>query len=69
MLDAINRWRKKYTLTLLLWVSGTALAFYTDATLLQYTAFATLLLTSFGVQDLVDKEKVGFLQPKAKNGN
>ena len=69
MIEKFSRWRKKYTLTLLCWAAGTGLAFYAGATLLQYTAFCAMLLGSFGVADLVDKEKVGFLQPKAKNGN
>jgi hypothetical protein len=50
------RFRKKYTLTLLLWASGTALAFYGGAGMGEYTAFATLLLSAFGAADLVDKK-------------
>lgn len=58
LLEFITKFRKKFTLTLLLWASGTALAFYTDAGLGAYTAFATLLLASFGTADLVDKKVV-----------
>ena len=54
MRDAM--FRKKFTLTLLLWVSGTALAFHTHADLGSYTAYATLLLAIFGASDLVDKK-------------
>ncbi len=55
--DKINRWRKKYTFTLLCWVAGTVLAFYTGATLVQYTAFCGTLLAMFGTADLIDKGK------------
>lgn len=56
MVDAVSRFRKKYTLTLLIWASGTLLAFYSDASLGTYTGFATLLLGVFGAADLVDKK-------------
>jgi len=62
MIEKFARWRKKYTLTLLCWMGGTALAFYTGATLLQYTAFVGTLLTAFGAADLADKDKLGFLR-------
>lgn len=58
MIDTISRFRKKYTLALLLYVTGTGLAFYTDATLTAYTIFAGTLLTIFGSADLVDKKVV-----------
>jgi hypothetical protein len=48
--------RKKFTLTLLLWASGTALAFTMKSDLGAYTMFATLLLGVFGTQDVVDKK-------------
>jgi len=48
--------RKKFSLTLLLWASGTALAFHTNSDLGSYTAYATLLLGIFGAADLVDKK-------------
>jgi len=56
MMEAISQWRKKYTLALMLYVSGTVLAFYTDATLTQYSVFAGVLLAVFGTADLVDKK-------------
>ena len=56
MVETLARFRKKYTLTLLLWASGTGLAFYTSEGLGTYTAFATLLLSVFGAADLVDKK-------------
>lgn len=49
------RFRKKYTLALMLFFAGTSLAFYTHATLGQYTAFAGILLGVFGGADLIDK--------------
>ena len=56
MIDTIARFRKKYTLALLLYVAGTGLAFYTSATLTAYTVFAGTLLAIFGSADLVDKK-------------
>jgi len=54
----MTRFRKKYTLALLLWASGTALAFHISADMISYTAFAALLLSIFGVADLIDKNKI-----------
>lgn len=48
--------RKKFTLTLLIWAAGTALAFQTTATLGAYSAFAAMLLAGFAAADLVDKK-------------
>ena len=59
MIETIERFRKKYTLALLLFFAGTGLAFYTAATLTMYTIFAGTLLAIFGAADLVDKGKVG----------
>ncbi len=56
MIDAMARFIKKFTLTLLIFVGGTALAFHSGASLLEYTTFATILLAIFGTQDLVDKK-------------
>lgn len=56
MIDTIGRFRKKYTLALLIFFAGTGLAFYTSATLTAYTIFAGTLLTIFGSADLVDKK-------------
>jgi hypothetical protein len=54
----MERFRKKFTLALLLWASGTALAFTMQTGLGEYTAFATLLLGVFGTQDVVDKKLI-----------
>lgn len=56
MIEKTGKFRKKFALTLLLWASGTALAFHTGAELGSYTAYATLLLGIFGASDLVDKK-------------
>ena len=48
--------RKKFILTLLLWATGTALAFYVGSSLGEYTAYATILLAGFAAADLVDKK-------------
>ena len=48
--------RKKYTLTLLIFVIGSALAFQAGSSLGEYTAFSVMLLGVFGAQDLVDKK-------------
>lgn len=59
MVDQIaSRFRKKYALTLLLFLGGTFIAIDTGATLQSYTVFASALLAIFGTQDLVDKGKV-----------
>ena len=57
-------WRKKFSLTCMLWATGSALAFHTNAELGAYTTFSLALLGTFGVSDLIDKEKIGMLQPK-----
>lgn len=56
MIDAIARFRKKYTLALLLYVAGTAQAFVNDWSATGYTAFAALLLGIFGAADLIDNK-------------
>ena len=56
MVDAIARWRKKYTLALLIFAVGSTLALKAGSSLGEYTAFATILLGVFGAQDLVDKK-------------
>ena len=52
----MNGFRKKFALTLLIWASGTVLAFATLASLGEYTAFSVMLLGSFAAADLVDKK-------------
>jgi len=56
MFDAIARFRKKYTLALLLFFAGTALAFYTSATLTEYTIFSGTILAIFGGADVLEKQ-------------
>lgn len=56
MTDTPARFRKKYALALMLFVAGTVLAFYTHATLTQYTFFAGTLLAIFGTADLIDNK-------------
>ena len=51
-----SRFRKKFTLTLLIWAAGSFLAYDVNAGLGEYTAFSTLLLGVFGTQDLFDKK-------------
>lgn len=51
--------RKKFTLALLFWASGTALAFTAAATLPQYTAFAAIVLALFKASDVADKKLNG----------
>ncbi|MBW2561905.1 MAG: hypothetical protein JRE40_13765 [Deltaproteobacteria bacterium] len=58
MIDTIQRFRKKYTLAILLFITGSVLAFTNDASLGEYTAFAGVLLAIFGGADLVDKKVV-----------
>ena len=56
MVDTMSRFRKKYTLTLLLFGAGTAHAFYFAWDAGNVITFATLLLSAFGAADLVDKK-------------
>lgn len=56
MIETLQKFRKKYTLSLLIWAAGTALAFIGKASLGEYTAFTGVLLTIFGSADLVDKK-------------
>jgi hypothetical protein len=56
LIETVARFRKKYTLALLLFVAGTALAFVMDSTLTEYTVFAGVLIGIFGTQDVMDKK-------------
>ena len=56
MINGALRFRKKYSLALLLFFAGTGLAFYTHATLTEYTFFSGVLLAIFCTADLVDKK-------------
>ena len=51
--------RKKFTLTLMVFVAGTVLAFTTGASLGAYTAFVTVVLAVFGTADVADKKLNG----------
>ena len=55
-ITAAWRWRKKYTLALLIFAAGTTIAFVNQSSLGEYTGFATLILGVFGAADLVDKK-------------
>ena len=55
-METISRFRKKYTLALLLYAAGTIMAFAFAWTAGEYTTFAALLLGIFGTADLVDKK-------------
>ena len=56
MVDAIARFRKKYTFALLLLMAGTVQAFMFKWSAGEYTAYAALLLGIFAGADLVDKK-------------
>lgn len=58
MIEAIRRFRKKYTLALLLFIVGSTHSFMFAWTATEFTAFAALLLGIFGTTDLVDKKVV-----------
>lgn len=54
--NSIARFRKKYTLTLLIFATGSVHAFWFAWSAGEYTAFVSLLLGLFGSADLVDKK-------------
>lgn len=54
----ISRFRKKYTLALLVFGVGTIHSFVYGWSAGEYTAFAALILGIFGTADLVDKKVV-----------
>lgn len=56
VIDTVSRFKKKYTLALLLWAAGSVLAFMTKATLSEYTMFAGTVLTIFGIADVSEKK-------------
>jgi len=56
MTDQNGRLKKKFTLALLFWVSGTVLAFYAEADLGTYTAFTTVVCGLFKAADVADKK-------------
>lgn len=55
IVDTISRFRKKYTLALLCWASGTGFAFYNAATMTEYTYFVVALLGLFASADVAEK--------------
>ena len=52
-------YRKKFTLTLMVFVVGSVLAFTTEASLGAYTAFAMSGLASFGIAAAADQKLNG----------
>ena len=55
MIEAISKFRKKYTLALLCWASGTGFAFYSTTTMTEYTYFVVALLGLFASADVAEK--------------
>lgn len=51
--------KKKWVLTIGLFLVGSTIAFITHASLAEYTMFATLLLGTFGAADVTDKKLNG----------
>lgn len=64
MIKTIERFRKKYTLTLLIFFAGTAHSFVHTWSAGDFTNFCLLILGTFGVADLTDKGRIGFIAPK-----
>ena len=56
MIETVARFKKKYTLALLLFVAGSALAFQSGASLTEYTIFTATVLSIFGISDVADKQ-------------
>ena len=56
MVETVARFRKKYTLTLLLFAGGMFHSFHFAWDAGNFITFATLLLSAFGAADLVDKK-------------
>lgn len=54
-----NFGKKKWVLTVGLFTVGSIVAFLTNASLAEYTMFATLLLGTFGAADVTDKKLNG----------
>lgn len=51
--------KRKYALTMALFVVGATIAFVTKASLGEWTAFATMLLGTFAAADVTDKKLNG----------
>lgn len=63
MIETLSRFRKKYTLALLLFLVGSAHSFVNTWSASEFTTFAALLLGIFGTADLVDKDKFRKVNP------
>ena len=50
---------RKLLLTYVVFIVGSVIAFSADATLGEYTAFATIILTAYGVVNVTDKKLNG----------
>lgn len=61
MIDTIGRFRKKYTLALMMFFAGTGIAVYVGATLGEYTMFCGTLLAIFGAAYVAGKQYEGSL--------
>ena len=59
MKAVLSRLKKKYTLALLFWASGTWLAFDVEAGLGEYTAFTAIVCGLFKAADVADKRLNG----------
>ena len=59
MTELMNRFKKKFTLALLFWISGTYIAIHAHTGMGEYTAFTTIVLMLFKVSDVVDKKLNG----------
>lgn len=51
--------KKKWVLTVGLFLVGSTIAFLTNSSLAEFTMFATLLLGTFGATDVTDKKLNG----------
>lgn len=57
MAETLARFRKKYTMSMLMLAAGTTHAFVYSWSAGEYTTFCALLLAIFGGADLIDKNK------------
>jgi hypothetical protein len=64
--EAASRFRKKYTLVILMFVSGTTLAFLQTWTAEDYRWFCIVLLAIFGPMDLADNGTLPWGNSKSK---
>ena len=59
MTELMSKFKKKYTLALLFWATGSVLAFTSNAALGEYTAFSAIVLGLFKAADVTDKKLNG----------